>query len=211
MIQDQIKKARPSIKQSSVNTYLNCLSKMKHAMNLSSKLDDTTFLHNFDKVMKIINESEKITTQKNKLTCVIVALSSDEKPKQKLIDKYQKELKDRNDTYNNWMKKQEKTDTQEKNWIEYTEIISVANAIMKNVKKFKNNHNFSKKEFNTFQDLLLIRTHLDFPMRNNLSEMRVVSREEYDKIDKKEKNNNNYLIVDSKSKKIIQLYRFFTF
>jgi hypothetical protein len=207
-IEEQIKKARPSIKQSSVNTYLNCLQKMKHSMKLPSKLDDTKFLHNFDKVMKVINESDKITTQKNKLTCVIVALSSDDNKKQKLIDKYQKELKERNDTYNNFLKKQEKTDSQTKNWIEYKDIVKVANDLMKQVKKFKNNETFSKSEFNKFQDLILLRTHLDFPMRNNLAEMRVVNREEYDKIPKKEKNDNNYLIVENKNNKIIQLNNF---
>ena len=42
------------------------------------------------------------------------------KVKEELKEKYEKKLKELNKEYNNFLKKQIKTPTQEKNWIEYS-------------------------------------------------------------------------------------------
>lgn len=193
----QIEQKRPKITASSLKAYLNTLSSLKQSLQMSSKLENTKFLENFSKIMKKIDESDKITTQKNKLTAIIVALDSDKNPDTKLIKNYQDELKIRNEKYNEFLKKQEKTETQERNWISYQDILNVINDLTSKVKTFKNKDKINKSDFNILQNLVLVRTFIEYPIRNNFANMKVVSQKDYDDISDEVKNDNNYLVKDT--------------
>ena len=104
---------------------------------------NTKYLQNFNKIEEYIDGHNKITTKKNKLTAIIVAIDADKsfKGKDDLKEKYQKKLKELNEEYNNFLKKQIKTPTQEKNWIEYSDMVDIANDLVKKVKGLKQKKN----------------------------------------------------------------------
>ena len=100
---ENIQKSRPKLSNTSIKTYENALKTIRRCMGLDSNLDNTKFLNDFDKVIKCIEEnSEKLTSQKSKITAILVALSSDSKPNKELIDKYKKHVDGVAKEYNKW-------------------------------------------------------------------------------------------------------------
>lgn len=205
MLKDLIKTKRPNISDNSLNNYIQCLTKIKRDLNYDGDLKDSKFLRDYDEIKKYIDNQNKLTTKKNKLTCVIVGIDADKKFKNKdaLLEKYQKYLKDLTDEYNTFLKKQVKTTTQAKNWIDYEDLANIANDLMKKVKRMKNRDKLEKHELNDLQNAILLKTHLEFPIRNDLCEVIITTQEEYDELSDEEKEKNNWLIKDGKKMKYI--------
>ena len=208
----KIMKSR-NIKESSCKTYLTALKKINKKIDNSIELKNTKFLKNYDKVMKVINEENKITSKKNKLTAVIVALNSDTDKDTELIDKYNNELKKLSDTYTAFLKTQKKTETQEKNWIEYDELIKLINKIMAEVKhreinKNRGNKELSNRDFDILQQYVILRTYIDYPLRNDYADMKILKLKDYKKLDDKEREDNNYLVLLNNNKKQFHINQF---
>jgi hypothetical protein len=77
-IEENIILNRPNIKQSSLNTYLISLKNLRKKIDNKTELNNTDFLNNFDKINDILN-NEKLTTKKNRITSILVALGADNK------------------------------------------------------------------------------------------------------------------------------------
>ena len=186
-IEENIITSRPDIKQSSLSTYLVSLKNLHKLLDDKVDLDNTKFIQDYDKVISVIDKEAKITTKKNRLTAILVALGGDEKKNDDLIDKYQKKLKELNDEYSIFLKTQKKTDTQDKNWLNYSELIEVFNEVMKDIKREKINTKIelNDKEFDLLQQCLILRTYLDFPLRNDFADMKIIHNDEYKKVNKK--------------------------
>ena len=199
-IENNIILKRPNIKQSSLYTYMVSLKSLRKQIDKKTDMNSTDFLQNYDKVMESIKDM-KITTKKNRITAILVALGSDTPINTDLIDKYQIKLKDLNDTYSAFLRTQKKTETQEKNWLNYDDLVSVYNNVMKNVKleKIITKKELTDKEFNLFQQLVILRTYLDFPLRNDFADMKVINATEYAEL--KADDDNNYLAIFPKNKK----------
>lgn len=202
-IEENIILARPDMKQSSLYTYLVSLKNLNRLMDNNTNLDNTKFLQNYDKVMATINKETKITTKKNRLTAILVALGSDTNKNNDLIDKYQKKLKELNDEYNIFLKTQKKTDSQANNWLNHNELIQVFNEVMKDIKRDKINTKIelTDKEFDLLQQLLILRTYLDFPLRNDYADMKIIYSDDYNKL--KDTDVDNYLAILPKKKLFI--------
>ena len=110
-LQELIKTKRPNIADSTLKSYVNCLRKIKKDLKLDGELKNAEFLHDTEHVIKYINGHDKITTKKNKLTCIIVALDADKdyKHKHRDIEIYQTLLKSLNEDYNLFLSSQTKT------------------------------------------------------------------------------------------------------
>lgn len=211
---EQIKKAR-NIKEASCNTYMSALNKIRTGVldNPTGEMKDTSFLQDFNKVMKVINNEKKITSKKNKLTAVLVALSSDNPKNEDLLDKFGNELKNLSEKYLAFLKTQKKTETQEKNWIEYDDLIKIVNKVMKEVKnkeitKKKAEDELSNKEFDVLQQYLVLRTYIAFPLRNDFADMKILPLKEYKKLQSAKKEDNNYLVLLSNNKKQFHINQF---
>jgi hypothetical protein len=198
-LKEQIQSSR-KIRDTSLNTYLTNLKKLKKKITGEPLNDDIKFLNDFKTVMDEINKNEKITMKKNLLTAVLVALGAQDKKNEKLIQLYGDELKKLNTVYIDFLKEQKKTPKQEQNWIEYEELINIKNALYEKIKKLKN-ENIECKEFETLQYYIILSTYLNFPLRNNFANMKILKNTEYKKIDENEKNKNNYLVIFNKNKK----------
>jgi hypothetical protein len=201
-----------NIKEGSCMTYLSSLRKIRKEIDgKRDDMDNTKFLQDFEEVMSAINSEEKVTTKKNRITAVLVALQSDDKVDDKLVEKYQSELDKLNDQYIIFLRKQKKTDTQKKNWIEYEELVSIINKIGDEVKyegiPGAKAGELDKSEMRLLQDYVMLRTYLTFPLRNDLADMPVVSQSKYRKIPKLEREKVNYLVKD-KGKLFFQINAF---
>ena len=210
-IKSNIQKKR-TIKDSSLNTYMCSLKILKKKLkpDETPELKNTDFLKDYDKVMGIINKEEKITSKKNKLTAVLVALNSDDDKDSDLIEKYGSQLKQLSEEYIIFLKTQKKTKTQTDNWIDYNDLIKVVNNIMSEVKSKKINKKdeLHYKEFDLLQQLVILRTYIAFPLRNDFGDMKVINKKDYDNLDKQEQNESNYLIIFPKNKKEFHINQF---
>lgn len=212
-LKENIKKSR-NIKTTSLNTYMCALKKLKKVIEPKTpNLENTNFLQDFNKVMEAIRKEKKITSQKNKLTAILVALNSDDPKNKPLIDKYNNELKTLGEKYLSFLRQQIKTDTQKKNWLSYEELVKIVNKVMGQVKdreinKKKEGEELTKKEFDILQQYVILRTYLTFPLRNDFADMKVLKIKDYKNIPKEEIENNNFLILLSNNKKQFHINQF---
>lgn len=209
---DRIKQTR-KIKEASCLTYMSSLQKIRKKINgKTGTINNTLFLQDFKKVMDVINQENKLTSKKNKLTAVIVALTSDKDKNEKLIDKFGNELKSLSDKYMTFLKTQTKTETQKQNWIDYNDLIIIVNKVMKEVKhleisKKKESDILSNKEFDTLQQYLILRTYLSFPLRNDFADMKIIKHTDFKKLNKDNKDKYNSLVLN-KNKKQFHINQF---
>jgi hypothetical protein len=195
-ITELIKKSRKGIKDNTIRTYTLTLKKLKKELgNKDNECYD--FLDEYDKVIKHI-ENNKITTQKNKLTAIIVLLKSNENPNKKLIEKYSTKLDELNKKYMDFLKTQEKTETQKKNWLEYADLVKLTNKLMLKVKAegIKNKSELDKKEFDLLKQLVVLKTYMTYPLRNDFADMKIIKKKDL----KNEDKNKNYLVLDGNKK-----------
>jgi hypothetical protein len=201
-----IKDKRPKLSEISVNSYVGAIKSLNKKMG-GTEINNLDFLKDFKEVMKHL-ETHKLTTIKNKLTAIIVALDAESSDKnKKIIDNYQDELKRQTETYNSFIKKQVKTQSQKDNWIEYKQLVGVANDLLKYVKSFKNKKKLNNSEFETLMNAVLLHTHLEYPLRNDLSEVKIIKKPEYDKLEDKTK--ENWLVIQEKPIKMTFYFNHF--
>ena len=194
---EKIKKARPNLKESSIKTYITSINKIKKKINDDSNVTNLDFLKDIDKIIKVIDDENKITNKKNLITSVLVLMQLDNKSNKKNIELLNEKLKKLSEEYLATLKEQKKTETQEKNWINYKDIIKIINTITKNIKEMKlsEKNELNNKEFDKLQQYLILRSYLSFQLRNDYADMKIIKKKEYDKINSKEKNLNNYLVI----------------
>jgi len=194
-LKEQIQKLKPNLKESSVNLYLTNLKKIYREIECNGRkdicnFDNLSFLSDYDKVMKTL-EDENSNTKKNRLIAIVVALQATDAEK-KLIEKYSKSMLRLAEESNEQYKKQQKTQKQADNWVEYGDLVNLANDMLKRIKKhgILKKENISKSEYNLLQEYVVLRFYLNYPLRNDLSEVKVISSKNED--DKKQ----NFLLVD---------------
>jgi hypothetical protein len=194
-LKQKIKKNRPLIKDKSIDTYVSVIRNL--AKSMGSKGDSLEFLFKFDKVKEHISEC-MLTTKKNKLTAIIVALCSTNPSKKKLLEEYNKYLKELGEAYDKQLKLQKKTKTQEKNWITYEQFIKVINNVEDEVETkgilSKRRKKLTKREMDLLQQLVVLKTYKQFPLRNDFATMRVLTKSQYKALPKVEQASNNYLV-----------------
>ena len=116
-----IENARPHLKKNSIDNYIrniNILHDRKPYDNLDW-LKDT-------KVIEEKLKSKKSTSRRNYIVSVVVALQSADKEKYKdTIDAYQAILKDLTTDINSNYEKNEKTEKESSNWLNYSELVEI--------------------------------------------------------------------------------------
>ena len=197
-LRSQIKKSRKEITDSSINAYIISL-RMLHDKCVEDHKNEqlnSRFLHDFEKINKILNDTNNPNTRKNRLTAILVALDSEDKPDKKLIDKYQTVLKTLMIDVNKTIQSQEKSETQKKNWLDLDQIKKILNTMLANIDKDKlwSKERVSKTEYGLIQKYVLLRFYVANPVRNNVSDTKVLSQIEYDDLKEDERLENNYLI-----------------
>ena len=155
-LKEVIKKARPSLSDSSITTYNSILK------NLHQKVFDTkdVSLDNFEKSDKILNHLEDVEPNKRKtILSALVVICTDPKPYRTLM------LTDIKD-YNKEVSTQEKTEEQKENWIEQDQLQSVFNALKKEADYLFKKDNLTASDLQKIQNFIIVALfHLIPPRR----------------------------------------------
>lgn len=196
-VSDDIKKARPNVKENTVKQYEVNLRKLQ-------KLYDTEgydFLSKPDDVMNKIKDLHYLS-QRNMLNAIIVllmALNHDEKYDELLIT--YGDLRDElNDKYSDEQKSGVISDKQSKNFTDIEAIYKMINDMADDLKpiKKKSKDDITKKESQLLQAYTLFNIYSRMPMRNDVAGMTAINQAAYKKLSEDEKKENNYLVVPSK-------------
>jgi len=189
-----IKNARPNLKMNSINAYLIILRKL----NKNEKVENLNFLEKKEEIKEKI-DSLKLTTSRNYLTAILVILQATG-ANENLINYYKNMVNDINEKYNNIMSKNKKSETQENNWLELSELKKVFFTLEKEIKlmDLKNKKQIKTTDISKFQNFLIVALYtLLPPIRLDYSPMFIV------KNNKNLKDDVNYLVNYGRNKKIM--------
>ena len=187
-----IMKARPNLKPNTIKMYIFNLNKLKKLF----QAEDLKFLSKVTEVKEKIKDLH-YTTQRNFYNAIIVYLRAGE-TNEELIEKY--------DTMRNELNEQYKTDNesgkisekQKNNFVDIQEVKDMINKMEAEIKKegLKKKENLTAKEKQLIQVFTIYSILLKIPLRNDLAGMEAISRKKYKTLTDKDKEENNYLVVD---------------
>ena len=123
-IAELIRSDRPNITDSSIKTYLFSLKKMG-----IDNVDDIDKVDNPNDIFDEIKDM-KISQKRNMISCILVIIKAVKKSED-LYEIYRKKCFDLGVEYSEFMAKNEKTETQEKNWIKIDELKKITNKLIK--------------------------------------------------------------------------------
>ena len=193
-IEKIIKKNKTEISEITLKMYLSNLLKLNKQITQTDIIKNLDFLKNPSNVLGLLS-NKSLHTQKNYLVSIIVLLKTDENKYKDLIEKYNKIIADIAKKISDNYDLNEKSVSQEKNWIELNDI----QDLVKKYKKMYNEVRKKKTQLNNndlqlIQDYLLISLYSGIyfpPVRNDFADLEVVLEDE--NID----DNKNYLIIKS--------------
>ncbi len=199
-LKEDILKTR-TIKDNSLNLYLSALKKL----NDNDEIKSVEFLRKTTTIMKKLKELA-LTTQRSYLTAIIVSLTPYQDKYKIPLEFYRERLNELNNQYNDFINTNQKTEKQEKNWVELKDLIKINNKYRL---ELKNRNVFTKetlnnKDFDLLQKYLVSSLYvLQPPVRLNYV-MKIIK-------DKKDDNNeDNFLYVKGKNKKVFIFNEFKT-
>jgi len=201
-----IKKDRPNIKESSIAIYYRNLKKI----NNNKDFKNFNFLKDVDKVLKYIQQKNKDgkdvykqSSQKIMLASILVALRYNDKF-EKEYNKYLELTHEYSKKYYDDLKKHMKTERQSDNWVSLNDLTQVLNHYIRIIKRRKINKadELDKKDRDILQKYLVASLYLLIPPRRNLyADVKIISEDKYDDLNRKEVKENNYLVIKSRNKK----------
>lgn len=178
------------IADSSIALYLRNLRKL----NNDGEIKNLNFLKKKNNILSQLND-KKETTQRTYLMSIIKALSSDEKLKQLYLF-YKQQMLLLDDKIKTDTKKNEKTEVQDKNWIEFNDLLKIQENCYKNIQKIKSKV-ITENEYNKILNCLIISLYtLIEPRRNaDFLHMRINKKADF--------SNENYNYIDFNKKQFI--------
>jgi len=197
-------KASRSIKPNSLKSYLTSLKKL----NDNKEIENLNFLENTSEILKKM-EDLALTTRKNRLTAVIVALkanmpapsggtSGKDAEESDTLKFYRDTLDQYTKEYFEEIQKNQKTEKEEKNWSSLSALKKVMNGYKRDIqeRELLKKNKLSTREFYLLQNYLITSLYLLLPpIRLDYSPMEIIT----DIKDAKEE--KNYLLNKSRNKK----------
>jgi integrase len=172
-IKAHIKKARPNLKDNSAEAYALALRTLYQKMGNKGEVLDFNYLKDYDAVTEAL-EIYRPTTRKNMLNAVIVALKCkagvDCSKYDKLRDKYNKDYEDEH-------KGNVKNRKQRANWVEWSKFEKMLEYFDKEVRRLRlrRKPTLTPSEYVLLGDYVIVKFYHDYPLRNDLHDVRVGS------------------------------------
>ena len=197
-LSDLIKEARPNIKESTIKMYVGNLMKLMNMMDQ----DDLKFLKDIDKVKDKLSEKH-FTTQRNYYNSIIIYLMT--KKDDKIVEEYNDIRDELNKKYIDDNASGVISDKQKGNFVELSEIKKMISDIENDLqlKKVKKKDTINKKEETLLMVYVILNILIRIPLRNDLSNMILLKKTQYNKLSDKEKEDNNYLVMEKGGLKFI--------
>jgi len=203
---NHIIEARKSIKE---NTYRAYIGYYKTMYRLYHNLDSLTefpksvdWLYDIPKIKSIVEARYKRTTQKNIYNALVVILSAENGQTDTILD-YSALRDEAQSHYEKQAKSHTKSEKQAQNWLEIEDVDKLLKYYKKEANRIYKKYTItmpSRADHATLQEYIILLTHRNIPMRNDLANMRVVTPKEFSLIPLKEKESNNYLVGSNRAK-----------
>tara|TARA_R110001592_G_scaffold26717_2_gene99683 strand:- start:220 stop:1203 length:984 start_codon:yes stop_codon:yes gene_type:complete len=207
-LKEEIKKARPNIKDSTIKMYESNLKKLQKMFNTK----DWDFLKDVEEVKDKIKHLH-YTSQRNYYNSIIILLMAlnSEKKEDKLLSKYNTMRDNLNKKYEDENATGKISDKQKINFVDIQVVKDGIEAMGKELKekKFKKADNLSAKDKTLLMVYTLFQIHIRLPLRNDLAQAQAINKREFLKLSEEDKKANNYLIVE-KSKMFLAINKFKT-
>ena len=188
MLQEKIEQTR-DITYKSLNTYMFSLTAIHKSLETKMKFDDLKWVNDTEEINGFL-ESYKPTTQKNYVSAIVVALSTEPTKHKKMLIHYKDKLDNLFEQLNTTNLKQELSDTQKKNWATMDILKNVARSYREQVKTIGKTP--TKKEIATYQEFLLSLLYTEMPpLRNDYANMLMITE---DKL-KECSEDSNYFVI----------------
>jgi hypothetical protein len=197
-----------NIKANSLKAYGISLRKVQEAVEPKKEFTNLDFLKNEEKVQESISDL-KISTQKNYLASIIVALDA-----LNTKDKYTEELASYRgylevvqEEYKKNENSGEKSDSQQKNWATIKELQKVLLKYKNDISErdLWNKEKLTPKQFDLIQKWVIGNLYIgdpeNPPTRLDFAPMDVISETDFNKLHEDDKDLNNYLVVKSRNNK----------
>tara|TARA_R110000824_G_scaffold347197_1_gene533990 strand:- start:519 stop:1478 length:960 start_codon:yes stop_codon:yes gene_type:complete len=205
-IKDSINKAR-TLRPTTLKTYTTNLNKLHKKMFDNEPLTSLDFLLKYEKVVDTLADL-KLSTQKTYIAGIVVALSASKENKyEKILVKYREIMINNIKSYDEEVKLQKKSETQNENWVSMKALKKVINNYKSELERqgiFKK-ETLNKKERDLLQKWLVGSLYIidtgNPPLRNDYTPMEVITLTNYNKLPKSDVENNNYLVNQSRNKK----------
>jgi hypothetical protein len=192
-----ISDARPNIKESSLKMYSQNLRKL-----LGDSKDYKPLLK-FEEIQKKL-EDKSDNTKRNYYNSIIVLLQA-EKAQPKILRKYESERDELNDRYDKIQSSGQMTEKDKKNFVELSELKDMLIKMKKEItlKKLhkKPLEKFSKEDKELYDGYFLFSSYLALPLRNDLADVEIIAKHEYNEMDDKDKENKNFLVLQNGASK----------
>jgi len=160
MIKDILKKNRPNLGETSINTYSSIIKNLYKKLTQKDDYDNATnyFENNVDAVLEFLKDIPS-SRRKTTLASVVVFLG-DTKVKQ------YRDLMIKDATiYNNSMKEQKKNGKETKNWITEDEIHKKYTNMEKDIRHLWNKKDLTNTEMNRLMDYVILSLYIRIPPR----------------------------------------------
>ena len=174
-IENKIKEYKPNIKETTILAYLQNIRRIFKLLDLDVR-DNLNELLDKDKIDSLFKD-RKYTTIRNVYNSVIVVLQAlDADPD--VIDEYIRHRDKYNNDYATWTSKNIKSKTQAENWISMEEVLDVL------------------EYWKTFdrQKHLLLSLFIQYPFRNNMRNLKIITYSKYNKLKEEDKKHRNFFI-----------------
>ena len=202
-LKTEIKKVKPDIKDTTLTAYVNQLSKLKSLFNAKNY----DFILEPEDVYKKLDESVKSDlTKKNYITPIMVLLRTQGDKYKDLIETYNKKIKSISENYSKQNKEGVISEKQKPNFISYAELEKYIKKIKKDITPLKKATFITSSERDLFHVYMMLEFLIRYPLRNDLSGMKLLTKTEFNKLKEK---TENYLVKE-KNKMIVYLYEYKT-
>jgi hypothetical protein len=207
-LMEQVKASR-GVRDTSIALYKRHLNKL--AMDITGKeYENEKFLKSkVDEIVKYL-DAKSNSVRRNFAASIMVALS----PKQKnsptdeyrnAYEVYAKLLTQGQANYIESKKGNKMNDKEEKNWMDFSEVVSLRNNLLKKLKKegiSTTSKDISKSNFDLLQQYVVLSLYTrQAPRRNEYATMKIINKKQYLELDNTELKKNNYLVNVSKLNK----------
>ena len=183
--EELVMKHRPHLKPISAHTYAVSLKSIEpEGADHAKWIEDTKY------VLKQL-EKYKETTRKNTLNALIVVGGA--------TAKYVKERDKYNEMYAEQSKAHKKTESQEKNWVEWPDYLAMVSEMKTDLAALAGKSeakDWTWRETLRYQDYVIALLYSHYPLRNDFGDVEIVSKSAFNNTTTEEREKQNYLIKE---------------